>query len=142
MSSNNTSETSREAGPEPTVIIYDGDCPFCSSYVGLVRLRESIGEVTLINARDGGDEVEKVKALGFDLDEGMVLKYEGKYYHGAACVRMIALLSDRTFFNRICLALYRSEKMADRVYPVLRAGRNATLRLLGRRKLSADQAQH
>ena len=35
-------------------IVYDGDCPFCSRYVKLVRLREALGSVDLVNARDGG----------------------------------------------------------------------------------------
>jgi predicted DCC family thiol-disulfide oxidoreductase YuxK len=123
--------------PEPTIIVYDGECPFCSSYVELVSLKESIGAVELKNARDGGPEVEKIIASGFDLDEGMVLLYEGTYYHGAACLHMITLLSaPETTFNRICRMLFRSERMAKILYPVLRAGRNAILRLLGRKKIA------
>ena len=32
-------------------VIYDGECPFCSSYIKLVKLK-SLEEVVLVNARD------------------------------------------------------------------------------------------
>ena len=46
----------------PTTIVYDGDCPFCSRYVALVRLREAVGQVVLANARDGGPVVDGAAA--------------------------------------------------------------------------------
>lgn len=124
---------------QPTTIVYDGECPFCSSYVQLARLRESIGPVQLLNAREGGPVVDEIVASGFDLDEGMVLLYDGAYYHGAECLRMITVLSDpNTAFNRLCRVLFRSRRMTKILYPVLRAGRNATLRLLGRKKIAGN----
>ena len=59
-------------------IVYDGDCPFCSRYVQMVRLREAVGPVRLVNAREGGPLVEEARRAGFDLDAGMVLKMGGK----------------------------------------------------------------
>ena len=122
-----------------TIIVYDGECPFCSSYVELARLKKSVGPVKLVNARDGGFDVQKIIDYGFDLDEGMVLLYKGNYYHGAACLHMITLLSDpNTAFNRVCLTLFRSKRMTRILYPILRAGRNATLWLLGRKKIAVN----
>ena len=37
------------------VLVYDDDCPVCSNYVQMLRIRESIGELKLVNARDGGN---------------------------------------------------------------------------------------
>ena len=46
--------------PEPQAwIIYDGQCPFCSRYVRLVRLRDSLGQVELVDARNGGPIVDE-----------------------------------------------------------------------------------
>ena len=121
---------------EGAAVIYDGECPFCSSYVRFVRLRDTVGPVKLLDARQGGPLVEEVLAAGYDLDEGMVLKYRGRYYHGADCMHMIALLSTRSsWFNRLNSRLAGSSRLITRLYPILRAGRNATLRLLGRRKI-------
>ncbi len=118
------------------VLIYDGACPVCSSYVRYVRLKESAGKVSLINARDGGPWVERVRAAGLDLDEGMVLVYGVRFYHGADCIHMLALLSSPSgLLNRVNAAIFRSPRLSAALYPLLRCGRNQLLRLLGRRRL-------
>lgn len=117
-------------------LIYDGQCPFCSRYVRLSRFREAVGDVRLIDARDGGPEVEAARAAGHDLDDGMLLHLDGQDYHGADCLNRIALLSSNSgAFNRLNRALFRSPRLSAIAYPTLRAARNATLRLLGRPRL-------
>ena len=123
------------------LIVYDGQCPFCSRYVKLVRLRESLGEVRPVNAREGGPIVEELQRAGVDLDEGMALKLDGRLYHGHDCLHMLALLSTpSSAFNRVNAALFRSPRAARLLYPVLRAGRNTALRLLGRSKIREEAA--
>lgn len=130
-----------EASPQSDSnwLMYDGECPFCSRYVELVRIRDAIGPLRLINARDGGPEVQEVVQDGLDLDEGMVLKLSGRMYHGQDCINALALLSEpRGFFNRFNAWVFRSPKRAAILYPVLRAGRNLVLRLLGRKKFHKE----
>ena len=38
--------------PKVTWIVYDGECPFCTQYVKLMRLRETVGIVKPLNARE------------------------------------------------------------------------------------------
>jgi predicted DCC family thiol-disulfide oxidoreductase YuxK len=122
-------------------IVYDGQCPFCSRYVQLLRLRESLGAVRLIDAREGGPIVEELQRAGVDLDEGMVLKLDDRLYHGHDCIHVLALLSTPSgLFNRINAAVFRSAPTAQMLYPVLRVGRNAVLRLLGRGKIRQPAA--
>lgn len=117
-------------------LIYDGECPFCSSYVRYVRLQESIGTLTLIDARQGGDLVNSILETGLDLNEGMVLKYQDRLYHGADCINMLALMSTRSgLFNKLNALIFRSRLVSRLLYPVLRAGRNLTLKILRRRRL-------
>jgi hypothetical protein len=117
-------------------LIYDGDCPFCSRYVRLVRLRETVGHVTLIDARSPSPEVEDAKARGYILDSGMVLRLDGNFHYGADCLNRLALLSSRsTTFNRLTYLLLRSPAVARWTYPLLRGGRRAVLTLLGRSRL-------
>jgi len=124
-------------------IVYDGDCPFCDRYVTLLRLRDSIGQVALVNARDGGSLVEAIRRLGIDLDEGMVLVMNGELYHGADCLNRLALLTTPSgTFNRMNAWMFRSPTAARLLYPVLRAGRNAALVLLGRKKIDRELSQH
>lgn len=130
-----TAQTGPSAATEAW-LIYDGECPFCSAYVKYLRVQDSVGALHLVNARDGGPVVEQVKQAGADLDEGMVLKIGDRLYHGADCIHALALLSTPSnIFNRINGRIFRSPTMARHLYPILRAGRNAALRLLGRRKI-------
>lgn len=117
-------------------LIYDGECPFCSRYVSLVRIKEAAGQLQLIDARGGGPEVEEIRARGLIIDEGMVLVMNGQYFHGDDCLNRLALLSTRSgIFNRINFWLFQSALVARICYPVLRFGRNLALRLLGKHKL-------
>jgi hypothetical protein len=91
----------------------------------------------LFDARKGGPQVEEARRAGLDLDEGMVLKLDGRLYHGAECIHMLALLSTpSSWFNRVNAAMFRSRTASRLLYPVLRAGRNTVLRMLGRSKLN------
>lgn len=124
-------------------LLYDGECPFCSRYVRHVRLREAVGPITLADAREHAALVDEVRRLGFDVDTGMVLKLDGNYYHGADCIHALALLTTPSGgFNRLNAWMFRSATAARLLYPVLRAGRNLTLRLLGRTRVqpSLDEA--
>lgn len=124
--------------PESNWLIYDGDCPFCSRYVQLLRIRESVGPLKIVNARDGGAEAEEVSREGLDLNEGMVLKLSGRLYHGHDCVHALALLgAPKGLFSRFNSWVFRSPRRAALIYPVLRTGRNFTLRLMGRKKIEA-----
>jgi predicted DCC family thiol-disulfide oxidoreductase YuxK len=121
---------------EDLVLVYDGECPVCSSYVRYVRLKETVGQVRLVNARDGGPWVARVRSAGMDLDEGMVLLYGGRLYHGPDCIHMLALLSSQSgLFNRINSVIFRSARLSSLLYPAMRCGRNLLLRLLGRKPL-------
>lgn len=117
-------------------IIYDGECPFCSRYVGLLRLREAVGPVRLVDARADKSLVQEMRRQGFDLNEGMLVTVGGRNYYGADAVNVLALMSSRVgLMNRLAAWAFRTPFRARWLYPVVRAGRNATLRLLGREKL-------
>lgn len=117
-------------------IIYDGECPFCTGYVGLLRLRAAAGPVELIDARGQHPVLREIAQAGLDLDEGMVVKIGGRFYHGGDCLNVLALLSTRAGpFNRAIAAIFSSSRLSRALYPSLRAGRNAALRLLGRKPI-------
>lgn len=128
---------SRDTDPSPgPVIIYDGECPFCSAFVRMTRLRDSAGPVRLIDARSDAPEVAQARAAGLDLDSGMVVKLEGRLYHGDAAMTALALLTTPSgAFNRLVRALFRRPALARILYPPMVMGRNLTLRLLGRGKI-------
>lgn len=120
-------------------IYYDGDCPFCSDYVRYLRLRESAGAPRLVNLREVPQARVELEVEGFDLDRGMVAEISGTRYGGADALNALALLTTPNgAFNRVTAALFSSPRLSRIVYPVLRAGRNATLTLLDRTPLRPD----
>ena len=123
-------------------LLYDGDCPLCSAYVSYVRLREAAGPVALLNAREHPDVAAEAQRGGYDLDIGMLLKLDGRYYHAADCINALALLTTPSgWFNRLNRILFKSRVFSRLAYPALRAGRNLTLLLLGRRPLNDKALQ-
>lgn len=123
--------------PEGIRILYDGECPACSAYVRLVRLREAAGKVDLIDLRTAPDEVAKLKAKGLDVNEGFVVEVGEKQFHGADAVHAMTMLSSPSgLINRINFAIFRSPTAARLLYPALKAGRNALLAVLGRPKIA------
>lgn len=118
-------------------IVYDGECPFCTNYVTMVRLRDSVGEVELINARSNHPIVAEIKGNGLDLNEGMVVRYEGREYFGADAMNILSILtSDRGTLNRLVARLFANKRFARTIYPFLRGGRNLTLKFLGRKRIT------
>lgn len=118
-------------------IIYDGDCPFCSAYMRVTRLRDAVGTVEIIDARSGHPFVQEVKSAGVDLNEGMLADYLGEWYFGADCVHLLALLSSQSgLVNRVTTQIMRHRALARAFYPLLRFGRNAALRVLGRSRIT------
>ncbi|SIS55452.1 Protein of unknown function, DUF393 [Paracoccus saliphilus] len=113
-------------------IYYDGECPFCRAYMRMLNLRRAVGEVELIDARSDDPRVAVLTEAGFDLDEGMAVRHGAQIFHGAEAIRLLAVLSEERGVLRMVL---RSPRRAAIIYPILRAGRRLTLRLLNRQGL-------
>lgn len=118
-------------------LAYDGQCPFCSGYVRRLRFQQAVGPVALVDMRKPSPARSELVQQGCDLDRGMVLKLDGRYYQGDDCLNRIALLSTRSgLFNRINAALFRHATLSKLAYPGLRAGRRIALAALGRETIS------
>lgn len=125
-------------------IYYDGDCPFCTRYVAMSRLRAAAGPVTLIDLRQDAAARARLGAEGLDPDTGMVVETPAGLYHGADAVHAISAMSSGAgLLNRLAATLFRHRALARLAYPVLRAGRNAALLALGRSPMrAADPAEN
>ncbi len=117
-------------------LLYDGECPFCSAYVKMTRLKDAGVKLQLLNAREYPALVGKFAALGFEIDAGMVMQLGGATYFGADVMHAItALTTPASFFNRLNKVLFSNRAFARFVYPGMRAARNLTLRLMGRKPI-------
>ncbi len=119
--------------PENFFLVYDGECPFCSTYARYVRVRKALGHLRLFNAREGGPLIDEIKKRGIDLNEGMVLVVDGEYYFGSECMNRLALMNTGSgWFNALNGMIFSRPLLAKLLYPFLKFGRRITLKLLGR----------
>jgi predicted DCC family thiol-disulfide oxidoreductase YuxK len=76
-------------------VIYDGECLICSHFAQTLKIRKIVGELKLINARTKHPLVQEAVKKGYDLNEGMVVKFQDKFYYGADAVHVLALFCSR-----------------------------------------------
>ncbi len=123
--------------PQDILLVYDKECPACNYYCKLARIRESVGNLVLVDARDGGPVMDEITAAGLDIDQGMVLKVGDKLYYGADAIHSLSLMSTRSgIFNRLSYFLFRAEKVSTVHYPGLRSCRNLLLKDLRKSKIN------
>jgi predicted DCC family thiol-disulfide oxidoreductase YuxK len=63
--------------------VYDGECPMCNTAAHAFHL---------INARKTKDDplIEEINKRKIDLDEGMVIYCEDRFYHGKDALKFMA----------------------------------------------------
>src|SRR4051794_24038729 len=124
------------------IVVYDGECPFCSNYVRLMALRKAVGRVELVNARHSHPFVRDLQTAGYDLNEGMAVIFGGKIHYGSEAVTLLSRLSDTSSVSaRVLSALLRDPARARRIYPWMRLCRNLTLKALGRTKIAGPKPE-
>ena len=118
-------------------LLYDGDCPVCSAYVAMSRLRNLCPTLRVMNARSEEALVAELRGEGYDINEGMVLSLNGRIHFGADALGMIATIAGASPspWRRRALALIGRGIWARRLYPCLNRGRRLLLGVLGRRPI-------
>ena len=95
------------------LLVYDKQCPACDNYCQVVRIRESVGNLRVVNARDDSAIMQEITAAGLDIDDGMVLKMGEQLYYGSDAINALALISSRSgFFNRVNFWLFKSRRVS------------------------------
>lgn len=130
-------QTEDDLSEDTILLVYDKQCPACDQYCQFVRIRESVGELRLIDARKSSEIMSEITALGLDIDQGMVVKIREQIFYGADAIHVLALMSSRSgLFNRLNFWAFRSKPASRLLYPVLRSCRNLLLKILGKTKIN------
>ena len=116
-------------------IYYDGDCPVCSRYVLMSRLKKEF-DVRLLNLREHPEKVQEFSDAGYNVDDGMMVELEGQRYFGADAMYIMNVYGDgKGPLAWLMEGYFKHQKLAQVTYPLLRFGRNSLLRMLGRKKI-------
>lgn len=131
----------KKSDDDELTLIYDEQCPVCSAYSAAVEVDSgSASGVRRVNARSDDPMVRQAKEAGLDLDDGMVVAHQGKLYHGAEALNIMARRApSKGVINLLNRLLFSNSTVSRLSYPLLRGGRNTLLRLLGRSKISDER---
>ena len=81
----------------------------------------------------------EAKNHGYDLDEGLLVKYQGQFYYGKDGMHMLAMLGSKSdLFNKINSTLFKSKILLTILYPVLKFIRCCLLIILGVKKIKPN----
>jgi predicted DCC family thiol-disulfide oxidoreductase YuxK len=124
--------------PASLWLVYDGDCPFCAATARMYRLKKSVGDLHVVNAREASDTelMQDIRAAKLDLNDGIVARFNGRLYHGPDALHLLAMLgSDNDWLNRLNVSLFQNRQTVRFAYPAMKFLRNTVLRLMGRRPI-------
>ena len=120
---------------EDVEVVYDKECPVCDLYCHAVDVAE--GELRRVDAREPGEVMDEITALGLDIDEGMVVRVDGRIYYGADAIHELAKRSNnKGILNRLASLVFRSHALSRFLYPILKGMRNLLLRILGKTRIN------
>ena len=74
-------------------IVYDQECPFCSDFVRILRIKSAGNEVELINARETSSDIISKLSAKYNLDDGMVVILDDTEYYGDQAAHVLSILS-------------------------------------------------
>jgi len=122
---------------EEILLVYDKECPACNNYCQVVRIREDIGNLKIVDVREESDVREEITKMGLDIDQGTVLKMNDKIFYGSDAIHALALISSKSgIFNKLNYWIFKSKARSYYLYPVLRSCRNFLLKILGKKKIN------
>ena len=118
-------------------LVYDAQCPACDLYCNLVKVRETVGALNLIDARENPPIMKEITTRGWDIDEGMVLRIGDELYYGDDAIHALSLLSSRSgLFNRLNHWVFKSRRRSALFYPILKSCRGLLLKILRRTRIN------
>jgi predicted DCC family thiol-disulfide oxidoreductase YuxK len=119
------------------LLVYDKECPVCDAYCRAIHIREPVGELRLINAREDTALMGNITKQGLDIDQGMVVNVGGALYYGADAIHVLARMSSESgVFGRVNHWFFASQSRARILYPVFRSARNLLLKALRKAKIN------
>jgi len=113
-------------------LYYDDECPFCKEYSKYVELRKKF-DIKIINARQSIEKIKEFKSKGIDINNGMIVEYEGEIFQGSDGIRIIDKYIDKKrTSDRLISAIIKLPGFKLLIYPLVKFIRKVVLKLLGK----------
>lgn len=117
-------------------VIYDGECYFCNHTAKYLKIKKNVGELILINARDANELTTEAITQGLDINEGIVVYYQQRFYHETSAINLLNALADQsTLSSKLSYIFYKNKLATALWYPCLKVLRNLNLALQGKPKI-------
>ena len=75
------------------ILYYDKQCPFCSKYANLLKIKENF-EITLKDARNNLDEIS-VLCENLNINDGFIVLYKNDCFQGAKALAFLNSTVDK-----------------------------------------------
>ena len=76
-------------------IYYDGDCYFCDNFVKKLQLEKVYGRVNLYSLRENINVKNKIRGLGFNVNNGFLVQFNDKWYWGDEAYKLVNIDADK-----------------------------------------------
>ncbi len=118
--------------------VYDGECPICTHAAEALRIKQKYGALYTLDARAAEPDIliQEINRLGLDLDEGMVIYFNNRFYHGKEALKFMANHGEiKTPFMFVFKGVFWSSALSRLAYPWLRGTRNYLLKRKNARRI-------
>jgi hypothetical protein len=99
-------------------LYYDKQCPFCSKYANLLKLKENF-EITLKDARENLFEISLI-CLNLNINDGFIVIYENNCFQGSKALGFLNSAVDKDTFLGKLHFIFRYDNIFSKIlYNVL-----------------------
>jgi predicted DCC family thiol-disulfide oxidoreductase YuxK len=113
------------------ILYYDKQCPFCSKYANLVKLKKNF-EIILKNARENLDEIS-ILCKNLDINNGFIVLYKNDCFQGAKALEFLNSAVDKTTLLGKLHFLFKYDNfISNLLYKLLFILRKIILYILGK----------
>jgi|GEM_PF-832864 len=122
------------SSPEHAILLYDGDCPFCSEASKYYQLREAFPQIEIVSLRDTGRVKELQIPANVDFNLGMILLLpDGSIHQGNEALHKISQsLPTKGFRDHFMKTLGSRRWVSKITYPTVFALRKLFFKFTGK----------
>ena len=114
------------------IIVYDGECPFCSDFVSLNRLKDLGYVISIINAREVDNPLIENFSKKYNFDDGMIVINDQVILYGYTAARFISNSYSQSSLRGLIYRTLLSNKTLGRIsYKIFVKLRKLYLKIAG-----------